>query len=122
MKMALWLTLLPALAGGTAFAQTTGDATAGKKAFGTCMSCHSTKPGVTGIGPSLAGIVGRKAGGSDSKFQYSAAMRTAPAWSEAQLDRFLSAPAATVPGTTMTMAPIRDAQKRADIIAYLKAN
>ncbi|UDF04903.1 cytochrome c family protein [Asticcacaulis sp. AND118] len=98
------------------------DAVAGKKAFGACMSCHSVKPSATGIGPSLAGVVGKKAGTNDAKFKYSAAMKAAPAWSEAQLDRFLSDPKAAVPGNTMAMAPTKDAKKRADIIAYLKAN
>lgn len=98
------------------------DTVAGKKAFGACMSCHSLKPGATGIGPSLAGIVGKKAGTNDPKFSYSAAMKKAPVWSEAQLDAFLADPKGTVPGNTMAMAPTKDAKKRADIIAYLKAN
>ena len=98
------------------------DAVAGKRAFGACMSCHSVKPGATGIGPSLAGIVGKKAGTNDPKFSYSAAMKGAPVWSEAQLDAFLADQKGTVPGNTMAMAPTRDAKKRADIIAYLKAN
>ncbi|BBF81753.1 c-type cytochrome [Asticcacaulis excentricus] len=98
------------------------DAVAGKKAFGACMSCHSVKPGATGIGPSLAGIVGKKAGTNDPKFSYSAAMKKGPVWSEAQLDRFLADPGGTLPGNTMAMAPTKDAKKRADIIAYLKAN
>ena len=27
-----------------------------------CAACHSNQPGVNGIGPSLAGVAGRKAG------------------------------------------------------------
>jgi cytochrome c2 len=27
-----------------------------------CSACHSNQPGVNGIGPSLAGVAGRKAG------------------------------------------------------------
>jgi len=39
------------------------DAAAGELAFtATCGACHSTKPGVNQIGPSLAGIVGAKSG------------------------------------------------------------
>lgn len=119
--------LLPCILSGAALvpcatAQTAGDAVTGKRAFGTCMSCHSVKPGATGIGPSLAGVAGKKAGINDPQFRYSAAMKAAPAWSDAQLDRFLADPETAVPGTTMAIAPTKDPKKRADIIAYLKAN
>ncbi len=99
-----------------------GDATAGKTAFAVCAACHSLKPGVAGVGPSLAGVAGKKAGTNDPKFKYSAAMKAAPAWSDARLDAFLTNPKAAVPGTVMPFAGVKDAQKRADIIAYLKAN
>ncbi|MDC7684869.1 c-type cytochrome [Asticcacaulis sp. BYS171W] len=121
MKSVLLLAATFGLLTSAAHAQVAGDAVAGKKAFGACMSCHSIKPGATGIGPSLSGIVGKKAA-TDPKFKYSPAMKKAPAWSEAQLDAFLANPSATVPGTSMSMAPTKDAKKRADIIAYLKAN
>ncbi|ESQ78415.1 cytochrome c family protein [Asticcacaulis sp. YBE204] len=121
MKSTLLLAAALGLMTSVAQAQVAGDAVAGKKAFGACMSCHSIKPGVTGIGPSLSGIVGKKAG-TDPKFKYSPAMKKAPAWSEAQLDKFLASPDTTVPGTAMSMAPTKDPKKRADIIAYLKAN
>ena len=37
------------------------DAAAGKQIFAQCSVCHSTD-GTNGVGPSLRGIVGRKAG------------------------------------------------------------
>ena len=39
-----------------------------------CSACHSNQPGVNGIGPSLAGVAGRKAG-SLQGFHYTPAMQ-----------------------------------------------
>ena len=50
--------VLGLLADGTGIAQ---DAVAGKKAFAQCSVCHSTD-GTNGVGPTLQGIVGSKAG------------------------------------------------------------
>ena len=51
-----------------------GDATAGKTVFANqCSSCHTTEVGKNGFGPSLAEVVGRKAG-SLAGFNYSPAM------------------------------------------------
>ena len=38
-----------------------------------CSACHSNQPGVNGIGPSLAGVAGRKAG-SLSGFHFTPAI------------------------------------------------
>lgn len=107
-------TVLPAQA------QVAGDAIAGRKAFGACSVCHSIKPGGSGLGPNLLGVAGKKSGTNDPKFKYTAAMKAGPVWTDDQLDRFIADPKATVPGTAMAMAPTKDAQKRANLIAYLK--
>jgi cytochrome c len=104
-----------------AVAQVAGDPVAGQKAFGACAVCHTVKPGASSVGPNLLGVAGKKAGTNDPKFKYTAAMKAAPVWTDAQLDTFISNPKGTVPGTAMAMAPTKDAQKRADIIAYLKS-
>jgi cytochrome c len=44
----------------TAYAK--GDAAAAEKIFAHCAPCHSTKPGENKVGPSLAGVFGRKSG------------------------------------------------------------
>lgn len=96
-----------------------GDAARGKTVFARCAACHSVKPGEKRLGPSVAGVVGRRAAAVPG-FNYSAAMRgSGMNWSRQNLDKFLKAPTATVRGTTM-MAPgvVKDAD-RADLIAYL---
>ncbi len=101
-----------------AWADATGDAVKGKAAFGACAMCHSVETGKNGIGPSLFGVVGRAAGTAPG-FKYSAAMTKAGTWTPQTLDAFIAAPKTAVPGTTMPYGGLKDAQKRADLIAYL---
>ena len=71
------------------------------------------------VGPSLFGIVGRRAG-QISGFHYSPANKNSGlTWDAATLDRYLTNPAAAVPHTIMTYGGLKDAQKRASLIAYL---
>ncbi len=90
-------------------------------AFAQCSSCHSVEPGRNGIGPSLAGVFGAKAGHLGETYKYSDALKASGlTWDEATLDRWLTATAKTVPGTKMVYAGQSDAAKRAELIAYLK--
>lgn len=93
----------------------------GKAAFAICSACHSVAEGAaSGVGPNLAGVVGRKAG-SVASFAYSDAMKSsAITWTESELDAYLADPVGKVPGTTMTAGAVRDAAQREAIIAYLK--
>jgi cytochrome c len=104
---------------------TEGDAVRGERVFQRCFSCHSVNPNETAQlqGPSLYGIVGRKAA-TVAGFDYSAAMKARAAtglvWTPETLDRFIADPDAFVPGTPMVLLPpLREAQDRADLIAYL---
>lgn len=97
-----------------------GDATKGAATFRQCQTCHVKEIGVNKVGPSLAGIVGRPAG-SVPGFNYSAANKgSGITWSEQELYVYLENPRAKIPGTTMAFVGIKDSQKRADLIAYLK--
>jgi cytochrome c len=81
-----------------------------------CGSCHVLN-GI-GQGPSLVGVVGRKAA-SIPGFNYSDAMKASGlTWTEANLDRFVSGPTKIVPGTAMR-AIVADPNERRDLIAYL---
>ena len=42
-------------------------------------------------------------------------------WDAASLDRYLADPESVVPGTRMSIPPVRDEQERADLVAYLEA-
>ena len=89
--------------------------------FVQCKTCHAIDPGKNGIGPSLAGIHGRKAG-TVANYAYSTAMKGAGlTWDDATLDRFIEAPMKAVPGTKMAYAGQKDPAKRAELIAYLKS-
>jgi cytochrome c len=95
----------------------------GELAFNnTCRTCHTLKQGDNRLGPSLAGLIGRKAG-SVSGYPYSDAMKkSGVVWDEATLDRFIEHPDAVVPGNNMKpFAGVPAADDRAAIIAYLKA-
>ena len=100
--------------------QLTGDAEAGRMGFGQCRSCHTVEAGVNRVGPSLHAIVGRPVG-AVADYRYSTAMAAAGgAWDEQHLYDFLEKPREVVPGTKMTFPGIKDGQRRADIIAWLK--
>lgn len=91
-------------------------------AFAVCKACHSMEPGKHGIGPSLAGIWGEKAG-AVAGFEFSQPMKDSGlTWNQANLDRYLTDPRGTVPGTKMAFGGVADAAKRQAIIDYIRAN
>ncbi|HEY2530805.1 MAG TPA: cytochrome c family protein [Xanthobacteraceae bacterium] len=107
-----------------AFAQGTGDASKAQMPFQQCQVCHKVGPGAqSGIGPALNGIFGQKAGAVPG-FNFSPAMKQAASkglvWNAANLDKFLENPQGFLPGTAMTYLGLKDAQQRADVIAYLE--
>lgn len=80
-----------------------------------CQSCHTPKPST--LGPSLVGVVGRKA--ASTEFKYSTALKASGlTWSKPNLDKFLSGPTKMVPGTRMVIA-LPDPAQRAAVIDYL---
>ena len=84
-----------------------------------CAVCHSTEPGTNKLGPSLAGVLGRKSG-SLGDYSYSPAMAKAGiTWDRASLDRYLADPQAMVAGTRMVFLGVKSADDRKAIIDYL---
>jgi len=74
-----------------------GDAARGEKKFEDCAACHSLMAGENGVGPSLAGVIGRKAATLDD-YRYSPALkRSNIVWSPQTLDNFISDPQKAVP-------------------------
>jgi cytochrome c len=94
------------------------DAGHGKSVFEACAACHATDH-TNRVGPSLEGIIGRKAGTAPG-FRYSRAMKnSAIVWDEKTLDTFLESPQKAVPGTIMPYAGLKGTTDRVDLIAYL---
>ena len=97
-----------------------GDAAKGKRVFNKCKTCHELTKNKNKIGPTLVGIIGRKAG-SVPGFKYSSAMKNSGiVWDEKTLDQYLADPKKFVPGNKMVLAPIKKEQQREDVIAYIK--
>ncbi|MGR3506643.1 MAG: c-type cytochrome [Paracoccaceae bacterium] len=90
----------------------------GARQFNKCAACHKVEDGANGTGPHLYGVVGRDKASVDA-FGYSGALDAAEAWTPENLFAFLENPRGYAPGTSMAFAGLRDAQDRADLIAYL---
>lgn len=114
-------------AGSAAQAQ---DAEKGKSQFAQCRACHTIEKGKNAVGPSLFGVVGRKAA-SIEKFAYSKSMKEAAekglTWDEANLMEYLADPNAflkkkTGKSTADNKMPNKfpNEEMRKNIIAYLK--
>jgi cytochrome c2 len=99
----------------------------GQVVFQRCYACHSVKPEENNLqGPNLRGVLGRRAG-TVPGFEYSPAMIEAGArrrlvWTRQTLDAFLADPPRLVPGTSMSMPPLRGPVDRRDVIDYLAQN
>lgn len=104
--------------GGPALAESSSAPVQGGQLFASrCALCHAVEGAEGGQGPSLAGVVGRKAAATD--FAYSRALRASGlTWSTDQLDRYLADPQGLVAGTTMPVN-VASAEERHALVAYL---
>jgi cytochrome c len=111
--------LLAAAAAQSASAGPHADAAKGKAVFAAqCSLCHSTSRGVEGAAPSLAGVVGRKAG-SEPGFPFTKALKSSGlTWTKDNLEKFLAGPGKMVPGTAMPISLPKD-DDRDNVVAYL---
>jgi cytochrome c len=119
-QFALIVLLLPTVA----FSQEFGDAERGESVFAKCKSCHQIGQGAKDrVGPHLNGIFGRRAGEHEG-FNYSPDMRMMGGdgltWELKTLDAYLENPKALVSRTRMNFRGLKEAQDRADILAYLR--
>ena len=86
-----------------------------------CGFCHavSRESGGPMAGPSMMGLIGRKAAGQPDFAMYSPALKGySVTWSVETLDEYLASPLTKVPGTTMPVG-LPDKKERGDVIAYL---
>src|SRR5258707_15620932 len=86
----------------TATLPATGRAQEGDTLFRRqCAACHPVQAGQNKIGPSMAGIVGKKAA-SVPGFEYSDAMKAANiTWTDDALSKYLADPKGVVPNGKM---------------------
>ena len=95
------------------------DVEKGKALFEQCAACHSLDGTGDYDGPTLKGVVGRKAGSLED-YRYSAAMkRSGVVWDAGTLDTYVADPQAFIPGNRMAFAGITDKTQRDDLIAFL---
>lgn len=122
-KYGIAIFMATALASGAAVASAApaaGDGAKGKAVFARCTVCHTVEAGKNKLGPSLAGVVGRKAG-TVAGFNYSAAMTASGmVWSSDALDKYLASPRTAIPGNKMIFAGLPNPADRANLIAYLQ--
>lgn len=97
-----------------------GDAKKGARYFIQCRSCHTLGDTEShGVGPNLSGLLGAKSATKEG-FNYSPALKSSGIiWDEKSLDTFIANPMKQVPSTRMAFMGMRDAKKRADLIAFL---
>jgi cytochrome c len=96
------------------------DLAVGQQIFQTqCGICHAVIKSKNGIGPTLFGVVGRRAGGVPG-FDYTTDHKDLGiTWNAATLNKYLTNPRAMVPDTTMIYPGLKDNAKRGDVVAYL---
>ena len=94
------------------------DVEHGKALYQACIACHTEKPDA--LGPSLKGVVGRKAAALED-FRYSNPMKRADlVWDEENLRAYITDPQAKVKGNRMPFGGLRQPQDIDDVVAYLK--
>lgn len=103
---------------GTAFADD------GEKVFNKCKACHALEAGVHKVGPSLAGVVGRKAGTAEGYNRYKGLKGVDWVWDEAELMAYLEDPSKYTKSKTgnraaMVMKLPKEGERKA-VIEYLK--
>ena len=92
----------------------------GEKLFATCATCHTNRSADLMVGPSLAGVVGRKAG-SLSGYGYSQALTSSGiVWDARTLAPFFRDPDGYIPGINMSVAPVTDPTDVEALIAYMR--
>lgn len=108
--------------GRAALAQEAGDAARGEQLYRRCVQCHLLDPAAEHrLGPGLAGLFGARAGtrpGWEGRYSQ-ALLESDVVWDAENLDAFLADYRSVIPGIQKRSPPLRRAQDRADLIAYL---
>ena len=103
-------------------ARADGDAAKGEKVFGKCKACHEIASEKNKVGPTLHGVIGRKAG-TVPGFKYSEAMAGADVtWDATTIAEYVAKPKEFVPGNKMAFAGLKKEDEIEDLVAYISAN
>ena len=118
--------LAVSFAAGVIAADQLGDPEVGERHFTKCMACHQIGVGAEDkIGPHLNGLFGRSAAAHDG-YRYSKSMTGAGVeglvWTADTLDAFIENPRSVVPKTRMSYRGMKNAEDRADLIAFLRVH
>jgi len=85
-----------------------------------CIFCHALKPGARHFGPSLYGVVGRKAG-ADAGFPYSDALKNSGiVWTEENLRKWIASTTSIVSTTLMPHTTVADPAEQIYLVAFLR--
>ena len=106
--------------GGPAHAE--GDAAKGQKVFAKCKTCHEIATAKNKVGPTLQGVIGRKAGTVEG-FKYSEAMiNSGVTWDAATIAEYVAKPKEFIAGNKMAFAGLKKEDEIADLVAYIQAS
>jgi cytochrome c len=121
MGWSLGVTTLALLLGAGA-AQADGDAAKGEKVFGKCKTCHEIATAKNKVGPTLQGVIGRKAGTVEG-FKYSEAMTgSGVTWDAATIAEYVAKPKEFIAGNKMAFVGLKKEDEIEDLVAYIQAN
>ena len=120
MKLRTLIVLLAVSLMPVAAANAQGGVARGEKLYEECRACHLTETGAPGVGPSLRGVFGRRAGALED-FRFSPALkRSGITWNAQTLDAYVADPQKLVPANRMPYAGMPEARDRADLIEYME--
>ncbi|MEX0693582.1 MAG: c-type cytochrome [Rhodospirillales bacterium] len=96
----------------------------GEKVFKKCAACHGLEVGKHKVGPSLAGVVGRKAGTAEGYKRYKGLKDADWTWTDAELMAYLEDPTAYTKAKSSQRSAmgfkLKDEDERKAVIEYMK--
>ena len=119
-----WITGVAALAWvlGATMAHADGDAAKGEKVFTKCKTCHEIATAKNKVGPTLHGVIGRKAGTVEG-FKYSEAMiNSGVTWEVATIAEYVAKPKEFIAGNKMAFAGLKKEYEIENLLAYIQAS